>query len=183
MINKFLKFTFLFLIFQLSLSCSNSKENKELNKIIKPIVNNERRFNPSLIYISDSLKQLKVYVPSKDEVEQKPPPPPPSKTTSIDRLLAFKKNYTKMDSIKILNQNNYKLKRIDIDKSINVNLQIINSINKKKTAIYLSFSTPIYFDNNSVYIEVYGSAKGIGYLLNKKKDTWKIVNQKLLWIH
>ena len=132
-----------FSIFVSFLSCkkSNFEENKELNFIISSIIKTENRFNPSIIYINDSLKQLKVYVPSKDEIEQKIPPPPPGKTTSILRLLDFKQHYTAEDSKKALNQNNYALKTIKIDKNINPKLKISNSNNTEKT--YLSFSTPI----------------------------------------
>ena len=175
-----------FSIFVSFLSCkkSNFEENKELNFIISSIIKTENRFNPSIIYINDSLKQLKVYVPSKDEIEQKIPPPPPGKTTSILRLLDFKQHYTAEDSIKALNQNNYALKTIKIDKNINPKLKISNSNNTEKT--YLSFSTPIYFTNGFAYNEVgyydHGFSRGTAYLMKKENGNWKIWDIESLWI-
>lgn len=163
---------------------SNSEENRELNQIIFAIVQRENKFNTSAIYINDSLKQLKVYIPSKEEIEQKIPPPPPGKTTSILRLLDFRKNYTSEDSILVLKQNNYALKKIKIDNEINSDLKISNPKNKNERN--LSFSTPIYFTGNFVYIEVgyydYGFSRGTAYLLKKENGKWKIWDEEALWI-
>ncbi|QBO57055.1 hypothetical protein [Chryseobacterium salivictor] len=165
---------------------SNIEENVKLNQIISPIVDNERRFSTSLVYITDSLKQLKVYVPTKDEIEQRIPPPPPGKTTNIIHLLEFKKNYTKKDSLELLKQAEYYLKTIKLDSKINKNLKVISSklIDNRET--HLSFSTPLYFSDDFVYIEVgfydHGFSRGTGYLLKNEGNSWKIVDQRPLWI-
>lgn len=183
---KLLNFTISLLVLLLIFSCgkSNFEENKELNLIISAIVQRENKFNTSTIYINDSLKQLKIYIPSREEIEEKIPPPPPGKTTSIIRLLDFRKNYTQEDSILVLKQNNYPLKKIEIDSEINSELKIANPNNKKERK--LSFSTPIYFTNDFVYLEVgyydYGFSRGTAYLLKKENGKWKMWNEKPLWI-
>ena len=166
--------------------CKNSakEENSELNQIVKAVTLDAKPFNDSNIFIKDSLKQLVIYIPTKDEIEQRIPPPQPGKTTSILRLLDFKKNYTKNDSLKLLSQNNYPLKKIVLDKSINPNIKIWNKSSKEK--IFLSFSNPIYFEDNFAYIEVgyyeYGFSSGRAYLLKKQNEVWKIIGEEPLWI-
>ncbi len=186
--NYLLIYTFTICILLIFNSCkkSDKKENIELNKIVNCTMSDMKSYNDSLTFIIDSLKQLKVYVPSKEEIEQKIPSPPPGKATNIIQLLNLNKNHTKNDSIKILHQNNYQLKIITLDKKINQNLKIINRNEKEKLNSYLSYSTPIYFENNIAYIEVgyydWGFSKGIGYLLKREKGNWKIINKTLLWI-
>ena len=166
--------------------CKNSakEENRELNQIVKAVTLDTESFNNSIIFIKDSLKQLVIYIPTKDEIEKRIPPPPPGKTTSILRLLDFKKNYTENDSLKLLNQNNYPLKKIVLDKSINPNIKIWNKSSKEK--LFLSVSNPIYFEDNFAYIEVgyyeYGFSKGTAYLLKKENEVWKIIGREPLWI-
>ena len=168
------------------MSCENSikNENTELNGILRAITSDMKSLDNKEILIKDSLKQLVIYVPSKDEIEQKIPPPPPGKTTSILRLLDFKKNYKKNDSLKLLSQNNYPLKKIVLDKSINPNIKICNKSSKEK--IFLSFSNPIYFEDNFAYIEVgyyeYGFSSGRAFLLKKQNEVWKIMGEEPLWI-
>jgi len=173
------------LIVMFLIGCENSvkRESTELNKIIKAVSSKIKSLDNDQIFIQDSLKELVIYVPSKDEIEQKIPPPPPEKTTSILRLLDFKKNFTKNDSLKLLSQNNYPLKKIVLDKSINPNIKIWNKSSKEKK---LSFSNPIYFADNFAYIEVgyyeYGFSSGRGFLLKKQNEVWKIIAEKPLWI-
>lgn len=168
------------------ISCENAvkNENLELNGILRAVTSNTKPVDNKEILIKDSLKQLVIYVPSKDEIEQKIPPPPPGKTTSILRLLDFKKNYTENDSLKLLIQNAYPLKKIVLDKSLNPNIKVWNKNSKGK--IFLSFSNPIYFEDNFAYIEVgfneYAFTSGTAFLLKKENDVWKVIGRKPLWI-
>lgn len=172
------------IIFLISCEKSVKNENSEINGILKAVTSDMKSLDNKEILIKDSLKQLVIYVPSKDEIEQKIPPPPPGKTTSILRLLDFKKNYTEKDSLKLLTQNNYPLKKIVLDKSINPNIKIWNKNSKEK--LFLSFSNPIYFEDNFAYIEVgyyeYAFSSGTAFLLKKENDVWKIIGKEPLWI-
>ena len=174
----------LILVFLISCEDSEKKENTELNKIVKAVISDNKFYDNKEIFIIDSLRQLVIYVPAKDEIEQKIPPPPPGKTTSIIRLLDFKKNCTVNDSLKLLKQNNYLLKKIVLDKTINPNIKIWEKSSKEK--IFLSFSNPLYFDDDFTYIEVgyfeYGFSKGTAYLLKKENEIWTIIGTEPLWI-
>ncbi|WP_435525660.1 hypothetical protein [Chryseobacterium indoltheticum] len=179
------------LVFIISCSKKEEDEKLEFNRILNAVLkyeSNRNSFdNSHQFLISPELQKIKTYVPSQKEILGEEPGPPSFFNKNIIRLLNLKENNLKnrkSDSLNLLKQNVYIFDSLNIDTKINLNIKVANKEEIDKRMKLYQFSNPIYFDENSAYIETiyHDSAFGIGldiYLKNKKDGSWiikKIVN-------
>lgn len=181
----------LFILSLISLNCKKSEENQilEFNKMINSILKYEtenRKIPENIKFnVSSNLNILKVYIPSEQEINGEIPGPPSRFNKNIVRLLDLKndkKTKREKDSIKLLNQEEFKIQKVIIDKKINKNINIITTEATRNSDKLFAFTNPIYLDENNAYIETeyfdHGFGIGFGYLIQKDKDgNWNIIKQ------
>lgn len=165
-----------FITFSLILffGCNNSEtqQNEELNRIVQSICiyhSLTNKINPEIlpltVYSSNEGDNIIYQYPSVD----------------IEEILNAYPNYTKTDSLKILN-NTYELNRINIIKDINPKLKYNTAKSNKNT---FQVSSPIFFSNDQMAFIVVTKWDKLGYfqeniyILKRDLEKWNVVNSRI----
>lgn len=163
-------------LFFMTLSCKKNEEKTNLdsarieniNQIVKAIIVQDSlrilKTDENPIELFENLKKLRIYVPTKKDIEIGVPPPPPTYATSINKIINEKINsklfFSNKDSLSLINQ----YPQLD---SLKINAEILRtviSISTKKARLKTKTGEGYYFcemtiplfskDNNKAYVEL-----------------------------
>ncbi|WP_146063333.1 hypothetical protein [Halpernia humi] len=154
-----------------------------MNKIIKEIINEELKHGHKLPnHIKEKIKFLSIYSETEEDssrilIRQLP-------NVGLGKILNYKSNSFRKDSIALINQNEYQIKNFKIDKTINPKLILYK---KGSTGSHFEISNPAYFEGNKkVYIQFMitdslGDSEANSYILKNENGLWRVIDEDKLW--
>ncbi len=193
----------------MTLSCKKDEEKTNLdsvsieniNQIVKAIIVQDSlrilKTDKTPVELFENLRKLRIYVPTKKDIEIGTPPPPPAYATSINRIINTKIKdqifFSNKDSLSLINQ----YRELD---SLKINPEILRNVistSTKKAKLKTKIDEGYYFcemtiplfskDNNRAYVELAyycgrlcGGGKSI--FLEKINGEWKIIESYETWV-
>ncbi|ESU21168.1 hypothetical protein FCR2A7T_07000 [Flavobacterium cauense R2A-7] len=196
-------------IFFIALSCKKNEEKTNLdsarieniNQIVKAIIVQDSlkilKTDKNPIELFENLRKLRIYIPTKEDIEIGAPPPPPTYAISINQIIKTKikgqRFFSAKDSLNFINQ----YRELD---SLKINPEILRNVvstSTKKAKLKTKIDEGYYFcemtiplfskDTNKAYVELAyycgrlcGGGKSI--FLEKINGEWKIIESYSTWV-